>query len=528
MHVVSRIVQRSLRRLCNFDISLQETSRRFLSGYSTFTTLSSKDIAYPTTRRDTRKEDDTLSLRMYTTNLAHATRREPPEPRGLPFIGTTLSLLMAGGGKRLHEYVDKRHRQLGPIYREQIGPVRAVFVNSPNEFRRIFRLEGTMPRHFLPESWLLYNKIRQQRRGLLFMDGEEWLHYRRILNKLMLMPNSTELMCAPCQVVAETLTEKWKVESRDGATIKNLNSQLYQWSMEVMLAILMGSRWPDCKQQMASRYEHLALMLHQVFEQSVMLSMMSAKLAMRLKLPRWMKFVATADTILDTVRIMVPELIQLGGDGLLSMMVNNGIHGHDAVRIITDFIVAAGDTSATTMQWALLLLSGYPTLQDQLFNGIKNLSPEEITQHSLLKNVLKETLRLYPVAPFLTRYLTADSWIGDYFVTKEELLILSIWSSGHSAKYFPQPEEFQPDRWVRIESGNYQGVSHPYGTLPFALGARSCIGRKIAETQIYLTLAQLIKNFKLDCENRDRVQMILNLITVPSEPIQLKLTERKV
>lgn len=71
------------------------------------------------------------------------------------------------------------------------------------------------------------------------------------------------------------------------------------------------------------------------------------------------------------------------------------------------------------MQWALLLLSGYPALQDQLFNGIKDLSPEEITQHSLLKNVLKETLRLYPVAPFLTRYLTTDSWIGDYFVTKQ-------------------------------------------------------------------------------------------------------------
>lgn len=85
-------------------------------------------------------------------------------------------------------------------------------------------------------------------------------------------------------------------------------------------------------------------MLHQVFEQSVMLSMVSAKLAMRLKLPRWTKFVATADMILDTVRVMVPELIQLGGDGLLSMMVNDGIRGHDAIRIITDFIIAAGDT----------------------------------------------------------------------------------------------------------------------------------------------------------------------------------------
>lgn len=97
-------------------------------------------------------------------------RKEPPEPRGLPFFGTTLSLLSAGGPYKLHEYVDKRHRELGPVYREQIGPVRAVFVNSPDEYRKILiDLAGPTPQHFLPEAWQLYNEIRQQYRGLLFM-----------------------------------------------------------------------------------------------------------------------------------------------------------------------------------------------------------------------------------------------------------------------------------------------------------------------------------------------------------------------
>lgn len=63
-------------------------------------------------------------------------------------------------------------------------------------------------------------------------DGDEWLHYRRILNKLMLMPNSTELMYTPCQEVAEHITEKWRTQSRDGVTIQNLEYQLYQWSIE--------------------------------------------------------------------------------------------------------------------------------------------------------------------------------------------------------------------------------------------------------------------------------------------------------
>lgn len=111
----------------------------------------------------------TLS-QLFARDLGTLPKKEPPESPGIPFFGTMLSLAMAGGAQKLHEYVDKRHKELGPVFREQIGPVRAVFVNSPDEFRRIFLgLEGAMPQHFLPESWKLYNEIRAQRRGLLFM-----------------------------------------------------------------------------------------------------------------------------------------------------------------------------------------------------------------------------------------------------------------------------------------------------------------------------------------------------------------------
>ncbi|XP_011647591.1 cytochrome P450 315a1, mitochondrial, partial [Pogonomyrmex barbatus] len=222
---------------------------------------------------------------------------------GIPFFGTMLSLIMEGGAQKLHEYVDKRHRELGPVFRDYIGPLRAVFVNSPDEYRKIFlQLEGPMPQHFLPEAWKLYNEIRKQHRGLLFMDGDEWLHFRKILNKAMLGSNPEKYMCAPCQEAAENLVKKWKNYSRTGCTIPELQHQLYQWSIEVMLATLMGSRWRDCEQQMRSDIESVALMLHQIFMYSATLSMMPAKLAMRLKLPVWTKFVKTVDVILDKVR----------------------------------------------------------------------------------------------------------------------------------------------------------------------------------------------------------------------------------
>lgn len=70
------------------------------------------------------------------------------------------------------------------------------------------------------------------------------------------------------------------------------------------------------------------------------------------------------------------------------------------------------------MQWSLFLLSTNPGVQEELFDRLKTLKDEEVTQQSLLKSVIKEALRLYPTAPFLTRFLPEDSIVGGYRVAK--------------------------------------------------------------------------------------------------------------
>lgn len=158
-------ISRSVNLYGDFDMSF---SKRRTAGHhpqSFIPNVTSKNIVDWSATRSS-----VLCSQLLARNFGTLARKEPPESHGIPVFGTILSLAMAGGAQKLHEYVDKRHREFGPIYREQIGPVRAVFVNSPEEFRRIFqRLEGPMPQHFLPEAWKLYNEIRAQRRGLLFM-----------------------------------------------------------------------------------------------------------------------------------------------------------------------------------------------------------------------------------------------------------------------------------------------------------------------------------------------------------------------
>lgn len=152
------------------DFNVSFTKRRLLGFDPRLLMLNENNAVAPLSWNIASQGTARSLSRTFTRDFGTSARKEPPEPRGLPFVGTLLSLISAGGAQKLHEYVDKRHRELGPVYREQIGPVRAVFVNSPDEYRKILiDLAGPMPQHFLPESWRLYNEIRAQNRGLLFM-----------------------------------------------------------------------------------------------------------------------------------------------------------------------------------------------------------------------------------------------------------------------------------------------------------------------------------------------------------------------
>lgn len=108
------------------------------------------------------------SVRRFSQKTATKTL---PQPKGLPLIGTMLDLITAGGGPKLHLYVDSRHKQLGPIFSEALGPGSSAFtfICDPRDMRKVFSAEGKYPVHLLPDAWLLYNRMYGSERGLFFM-----------------------------------------------------------------------------------------------------------------------------------------------------------------------------------------------------------------------------------------------------------------------------------------------------------------------------------------------------------------------
>lgn len=87
-------------------------------------------------------------------------------------------------------------------------------------------------------------------------------------------------------------------------------------------------------------------------------------------------------------------------------------------------------------------------------------------------------------------------------------------------KYFKNAKKFDPERWIRDEN-----EIHPYSTLSFSFGPRMCVGRRVAEQEIYLTLVKLIRNFKIEYKGEEP-GLKIGLIAAPDRPLNLNFEKR--
>ncbi|EDW85100.1 uncharacterized protein Dwil_GK12791 [Drosophila willistoni] len=445
-----------------------------------------------------------------------------PRVKELPLVGTLLDLIAAGGAPHLHKYIDARHRQYGPIFRERLGggSQYAVFVASANLMRSVFLHEGQYPQHPLPDAWTLYNQLHDCQRGLFFMEGVEWLHNRRILNRLLLNGN-LNWMDVHIESCTHQLVEKWRAKTQSNVSyeLPQLEQQLYRWSIEVLCCIMFGTNVLRCP-KIQSILDEFTQIVHKVFEHSSRLMTFPPRLAQILRLRIWRDFERNVDEVLRQASFII-ELCMRDQDDqeetLFHKLQSADVPGEMIKRIFVDLVIAAGDTTAFSSQWALYVLSTEPELQ-------KRLAQEQLASESqLLHGLIKESLRLYPVAPFIGRYLPQDSQLGCYFIEKDTMVLLSLYTAGRDASHFEQPQRILPERWFL---GKSEQVHQAHASLPFAIGQRSCIGRRVALKQLHSLLGKCANQFQMHCLNEQPVDCILRMVTVPDQQLRLSVQPR--
>jgi cytochrome P450 len=107
------------------------------------------------------------------------------------------------------------------------------------------------------------------------------------------------------------------------------------------------------------------------------------------------------------------------------------------------------------------------------------------------RQVVAESLRLYPPIWVIVRQALCEYAVGGYVIPKGATLLISQWVMQHDPRYFPQPWRFDPQRWTPENQ-----ASRPlFAYFPFG-GAGVCTGEGFAWMALTLALATIAQNWQ--------------------------------
>ncbi|XP_014614326.1 PREDICTED: cytochrome P450 4C1-like [Polistes canadensis] len=214
-------------------------------------------------------------------------------------------------------------------------------------------------------------------------------------------------------------------------------------------------------------------------------------------------------------------------DLLIAASWNDNQIDEEGIREEVDtFMFEGHDTTASALCFALSLFAKHKDVQESVRDEIKsimrednNLTISSLQKLSYLERCLKESLRLYPSVPIIFRQISHDLQLKHYLIPSGTICGLDIYSLHRRSEYWPNPNIFDPDRFL---PENIKG-RHPYSYIPFSAGLRNCIGQKLAMNELKLMVAFILYNFELEpVDDLDDVTFSAELTLTSSKSLRVK------
>ncbi|XP_047529386.1 uncharacterized protein LOC125065661 isoform X2 [Vanessa atalanta] len=190
---------------------------------------------------------------------------------------------------------------------------------------------------------------------------------------------------------------------------------------------------------------------------------------------------------------MLDLLISAEKDGLID---DAGIQEE-----VDTFMFEGYDTTATGLIYCLMMLANEQEAQDKIveeLNGIfgddkRSATIEDLNKMRYLDCCIKESLRLYPPVPFISRKVNVDTVLSGYKIPAGTYCHIHIYHLHRHEHLFKNALKFDPDRFLPENSVG----RHNYAYLPFSAGPRNCIGQKFAMMELKSGISAILRNFKL-------------------------------
>ncbi|PRQ16525.1 putative cytochrome P450 [Rosa chinensis] len=437
-------------------------------------------------------------------------KKLPPGPRSLPIIGNLHML-----GNLPHRSLQHLAKKYGHIMSIRLGSVPTIVVSSPKAAELFLKTHDT---NFASRPKIQASEyISYGTKGMAFSEyGPYWRHVRKLCTLQLFCPAKIEAFAPLRKDELGVLLRKLKNAAEEGGVV-DVSEDIGLMNEDITYRMVLGCKRDDQFDLKAIVEETFSLA--GAFNISDFVPSLAA-LDIQGLTKRMKKVSKTIDKLLEKIIDDHEQVAKTTSgkqgkhedfvDVLLSLMNqplnSNGEQVHFLDRtnvkaILLDMLTAAFDTSASSIVWSLSELLRHPRVMKKLQKELQTVvgmdrmvEETDLPKLEYLSMVVKESLRLHPVAPLLVPHESIeDITIDGYDIPKKSRIIVNFWSIGRDPNVWSENvEEFYPERFM---NSNIDLRGHDFQLIPFGSGRRGCPGLQLGLTTVRLVLAQLVHCF---------------------------------
>ncbi|XP_031749759.1 sterol 26-hydroxylase, mitochondrial-like isoform X1 [Xenopus tropicalis] len=442
-----------------------------------------------------------------------------------------------------HELQAIYKKNYGPMWKSTLGRYKTVNIADVDILETVLRQEGKYPVRIDMEVWKEHRRQRDLSLGPFTEEGHKWHTLRSVLNKRMLKPAEAMLYTGVVnEVVTDFLVrlEEMRSETPSGDMVNDIPNALYRFAFEGISYILFETRIGCLEKQIPVETQRFIDSIGAMLKNYIFVTILPPWT--NNLLPYYKRYMDSWDNIFAFGNKLINEKMkkiearlerdeEVQGEYLTYLISSGKLTDKEIYGSVAELLLAGVDTTSNTLSWALYHLAREPEIQNALYQEVIGVVPgqniptsEDISSMPLLRAVIKETLRLYPVVPTNSRVAVEKAiTIGDYYFPKDTLIALHHYHISRDEKNFPESDKFIPQRWFR-ES---RVKNNPFSSIPFGYGVRACVGRRIAELEMHMCLSRIIKKYEVRPDpSGAEIKSMARIVLTPHKPINLQFLPR--
>lgn len=256
-----------------------------------------------------------------------------------------------------------------------------------------------------------------------------------------------------------------------------------------------------------------------------------------LPLPFMRRFQKAGETLDHTIYRIIDERRRNAADtgDLLSMLLlardTEGDHSGMTDKQVRDetltLFIAGHETTATALTWAWYLLATHPGAEAKLHAELDTIlagrAPtfDDLPNLTYTSHFFSETLRLYPPAWAIGRMAVEELELDGYRIPRKSIILLSPYTMHRDPRWWPDPDQFRPERWASPAPDRPKFAYYPFGG-----GPRLCIGERFAWMEGVLILAAIAQKWRFRRVETAPVELAPLLTLRPKNGLRLRAEAR--